>query len=82
MKINEEHLGGNATKTQAVAMVVKLRSRGYNVEYGLPGRDEDLNEIPDEEFFEILGEVAQEIPNDMVELPFSYNASSIASYKR
>ena len=80
MKINEEHLGGNATKTQAVAMVVKLGSRGYDVEYGLPKQGENLEEIPDEEFFEVLQEVLAEIPDDMEELPFSYSANSISTY--
>jgi hypothetical protein len=80
MKINEEHLGGNTTKTQAVAMVIKLRSRGYDVDYGSPRREEHSDEIPDAEFFEILAEVIAEIPDDMEELPASYNASSIANY--
>lgn len=82
MKLNEEHLGGNSTKTQAVAMVVKLRGRGYEVEYGQPSRGENLNEIPDAEWQEVLAEVLAEIPDDMEELPLSYNAHSISHYQK
>lgn len=75
MKLNEEHLGGNSTKTQAVAMMIKLRTRGYDVTYGSPAQGENLNEIPDDEFQEVLAEVLAEIPDDMEELPGSYNAA-------
>lgn len=80
MKLNEEHLGGNTTKTQAVAVVIKLRSRGYDVEYGVSNTYQNLAEIPDSEFQEVLAEVLAEIPDDMEELPSSYNASSISTY--
>ena len=63
MKLNEEHLGGDSTKSQAVAMVEKLQSRGYDVEYGTPVRGETLDEIPDVEFLEVLREVLMESPN-------------------
>lgn len=82
MKLNEEHLGGNSTKIQAVAMVIKLRSRGYDINYGTPSSVETLAEIPDSEFQEVLAEVLAEIQDDMEELPGSYNASSISNYRK
>ena len=63
-------------------MVIKLRTRGYDVNYGTPSKDETLDEIPDAEFQEVLAEVFAEIPDDMEELPGSYTASSISNYHR
>ena len=82
MKLNEEHLGGNATKTQSVAMVVKLRTRGYDVEYGTPTHEPNLDEIPAADWQEVLAEVLAQITDDMEELPMSYNASSMNNYRK
>ena len=81
MKFNEEHLGGNATKPQAVALVIKLRTRGYDVEYGVPTHESNgPTAIPDHEWQECLREVLADVPDDMEELPASYNASAIKNY--
>jgi hypothetical protein len=53
--INEEYLGGNSTREQAVRVVEILTERGYDVSYGVPtGYGENAQQIPDSEWNEVL----------------------------
>ena len=49
MKINEDHIGTTATKSDAEKMIAFLTGLGYDVEYGSSSNpDETLSEISDE----------------------------------
>jgi hypothetical protein len=50
IRINEQHLGTDATAEEAQEMVRLLRERGYHVEYG---DDDNANAIPDAVWLEI-----------------------------
>lgn len=72
IKINESHLGNEATMEEAEAMVEELNERGYNAEYGDTTDNQGLDEIvPDSIWQECMrkaiaatqSEASQHCPN-------------------
>lgn len=58
IKINESHLGTDATPNQARRLIAYLAAEGYDVEYGDPGPVAQLGDIDDDDWTPALAAAA------------------------